>query len=413
MSNVLAASNFDTDQHTAIDLCMDVIQRIVGITGEAGTGKTMVLGESVNNLFQDGFKIGLCAPTGRAAARIREATGHRAVTCHRMLGYGPPDPDDPEDFSFPLRNRANPVPYHGLFVDESSMLSEDLYRQLIDALPKGGFIRFFGDMNQLPPVNVTGLPPFVRILEKFPKVILTKNYRSTDGIVQAAQKILRGQLPMNNNKFTILKYPAQFGLTILDKFIDEDMLHPKRSQVITPTRIGKLGSNVINGYIQNKINSGPRTLDLEYPTDTGDIQRIRLRPNDKILWTKNDYNLGLFNGMIGRVIDFDKLSGDIATEFEGRDYLVPSVLERFDEHQRSLFRYDPRKFIDLAYAITTHKSQGSEFDRVLVLLYYSGVLSRQNFYTAVTRGRQKVTVIAGPGGLKGALKNDPVFEEKK
>jgi ATP-dependent exoDNAse (exonuclease V) alpha subunit len=117
--------------------------------------------------------------------------------------------------------------------------------------------------------------------------------------------------------------------------------------------------------------------------------------------------------MIGNVLDFDELSGDILADFEGRDYQIPSTLQRFDENKRELFRYDPRKYIDLAYAITTHKSQGSEFDRVIMLMYWSTVGSRQNFYTAVTRGKKHVTVIAAPGGLKAFLKNDPALEPRK
>lgn len=414
MANTLSIDNFTTDQHMAVELCTDMQTIIASVTGEAGTGKTAVLAQVAQHLIDNHISFELCAPTGRAAARIREMTGLRARTCHRLLGYGAPDKDDPDDESYPMRDRINPIPASAILVDESSMLSEDLYRALMDAKRKGAIIRFFGDIRQLPPVNSDD-PPFKKLLEKFPKVILTKNFRSTDGIVKAAQAINRGNVPLANDKFKILNVPNQVGLSILDKFIDVDMLDAKKAQVICVTRVGKLGTDTVNAYIQSKINQSDKRLKIEVEAPTSDeiIRRIYIHPGDKILWTKNDYNLNLFNGMIGNVLDFDELSGDIAAEFEGKDYHIPSVLEQFDANQHSIFRYDPRKYIDLAYAITTHKSQGSEFDRVIIMLYWSQVLSRQNFYTAVTRGRKHVTVIAGPGGLKAALKNDPVMMEKK
>lgn len=414
MTNMLKVDNFSTDQHTAVELMADPTIRIAAVTGEAGTGKTTVLGQCVQAVEDAGYTFRICAPTGRAAARIREATGRPANTAHRLLGYGAPDPNDPDDYSFPERGRGNPIPADFLFVDESSMLSEELYRNLVDALAKNARIRFFGDINQLRPINVVGDSPFKRILEKFPKVILTENYRSTDGIVQAAQTIIKGRLPRANERFSVLQIPSQLSLSVLDRFISDDLLDPKKAQIIAPTKVGKLGTNVINGYIQQKLNGQEdKVLELGYTMDNDVRQETRIKPNDKILWTKNDYNLNLFNGMIGKVLDVDMVDGQIACEFEGKDYLIPSLLERFDDVGHCTVAYDPRKYIDLAYAITTHKSQGSEFDRVILMLYWSSVMSRQNFYTAVTRGKQHVMVLAGPGGMKAALKLETGFEEKR
>lgn len=410
MSNHLNVDNFSVDQHTAVELCCDTLQRIVAVTGEAGTGKTSVLGEVVASLEDRGLVVELCAPTGRAAARIREATGHRARTVHRLLGYGHPDPNDPDDESIPERGRGSPVPADVILVDESSMLSEDLYRNLVDSLRRGAAIRFFGDINQLPPVN-SQQSPFKRILNKFPKVVLTKNFRSTDGIVKAAQAIIRGQMPRANERFSMIKVPHQNGLMVLAKFITPDMIDPKKSQVIVPTRVGKLGTIVINAYMQERLNPGNKMLSIDYDIGEENEHRIRLKPNDKILWTKNDYNLNLMNGMIGRVVDIDDLSGALVCEFEGVDYMIPAFLEGYDSIKRASFQYDPRRYIDLAYAITTHKSQGSEFDKIVLMLNYSKVMNKQNFYTAVTRGRHHVTVLAMPGGLKAAMKSDPTLED--
>jgi exodeoxyribonuclease V alpha subunit len=404
--------NFSVDQHTAVELCLDLSARIVSVTGEAGTGKSSVLGVVVTELHEKGYSVAVCAPTGRAAQRIRELTGHRAQTAHRLLGYGAPDPDDPDDITIPKRSRIQPIPADVVIVDEASMLSEDLHRNLVDALRPGASIRFFGDIHQLPPVKSEGVPPFKKMLDKYPKVILTKNFRSTDGIVQAAQSVLRGLVPRTNSKFQLLNYTSSIGLNILDKFIDQDFMTP-RAQIIAPTRTGKLGTQIINGYIQQKLNLNKRVLDLEYDLGRGEMHKLRVRQQDKVLWTKNDYNLGLMNGMIGTVVDFDDFTGAVVITFDGKDYTIPSLLERFDDNNRKVESYDPRKYIDLAYAITTHKSQGSEFARVVMMLYWSSVMSRENFYTAITRGKEHVTIIAGPGGLKAAMAPDPIFKEKK
>ena len=412
MANHSSPDNFSIDQHTAVEMCIDTSIRIASVTGEAGTGKTYVLGDAYSHCVAMGMTVSLSAPTGRAAARIREATGHHAQTCHRLLGYGAPDPNDPLDESIPHRSRSNPIPADMLFIDESSMLSEELYRNLVDAMQRGACIRFFGDINQLPPVKAD-VSPFMRVLEKFPKVVLTTNYRSTDGIVKAARQIIKGNLPTNNERFAMIKIQHQLGLTILDKFISPDMMDAKKVQIIMPTRTGKLGTNIVNSYIQSKINTNKKTMNLGIRDDVeqGADDVVRIKPGDKILWTKNDYQLNLMNGMIGRVIDFDLMEGDVVCEFEGKDYTIPSMIDGYDEIRGKSFSYDPRKYIDLAYAITTHKSQGSEFGRIIIMLYWSGVLTRQNFYTAVTRGREHVTVIAGPGGLKAAMQPDKMFKK--
>jgi exodeoxyribonuclease V alpha subunit len=396
-------SNITPDQQMALDLCADTATRLVGITGAAGTGKTTILGEAVTEAKDAKYTVALCAPTGRAAARIRESSGHYARTAHRLLGYGAPDPSDPNDVPIPKRDKKNPIPADFIYVDESSMLSEELFRSLVDAMRPGSAIRFFGDMNQLPPVN--SISRFQYVLDKFPSVELTHNFRSGDGIIRASQNILKGLVPATNDQVSVLNIGHKLGLATLDEFIDEEFATDK-AQVIVPTKVGVLGARMINKYMQQRLNKSNRALELEYVLE-GDPPdkptRYRLRPGDKIIWTHNDYNLNLFNGMIGRVVDFDDFVGDVVLDFYGRDVTVPPFLEKRAADGRGIFRYDPRKYIDLAYAITTHKSQGSEFQRVIMLLYRSRALSRQNFYTGLTRARKHVTIIAGPGGMRSAM----------
>lgn len=392
-------TNISHDQQLAIDMGLDLANRIVGVTGEAGTGKTFVLGEIGAGLKERKYEVALTAPTGRAAARIQESSGIRAVTIHRLLRWTMPDEDD-DDFGMPSHSKMNPMPYDVILVDESSMMSEDLYRALIDAMKPGACIRFFGDMNQLPPVE--GESPFLKLLKRFPSIKLEENFRSDSGIVKAARQVIKGVVPSPNPEFQLLNIGHGFTLSVLDKFLDADFT-TMDAQVIIPTKVGKYGTIAVNKYMQQKLNTHPRSILLSYNDGEGEIRHTRLRPGDKILWTKNIYDLKLFNGMIGYVVDFDDETGTIVANFEGRDRVIPPHMETLDSRGKSLFAFDPRKYIDLAYAITTHKSQGSEFKKIVVLLQRSRVLNKANFYTAITRAKLHVTCIAGAGGLSAAM----------
>lgn len=390
------------EQEDAINLCTDVSKRIVGITGRAGCGKTTILGEAFSALDLDGPKA-LAAPTGRAAKRIQEATGIPAMTIHRMMRYTMPADEDDE--SLPAHNKDNPLPYRAIFIDEASMVDNDLYRNVIDAMPNNGsIIRFFGDANQLPPVK--GDSPFLKILDKWPSMELTHNFRSNDGIVSAATAILEGKTPRANDKFNMLMIGAGDMLAAAEEFID-DSYRGLNSQIIIPTKKGKYGTAAVNRYLQQKLNNSKVRLRIVFPDPDDEAATIEreFRIGDKVIQTKNDYNLRLFNGQIGHIVDIDTDDGTIITEFEDRAVAYPCILEQYDERRgRSIFKYDPRKNLELAYAVTTHKAQGSEFETVLLMLNRSYVLDRSNFYTAVTRAKNKVHCLLGPGALNDAMR---------
>lgn len=394
--------HYSEEQQQAIDLCCDQSKRLVGVTGEAGTGKTTILRAAYETIIDKGIlreNICLCAPTGRAAKRIQEATGIRAVTIHRMMRYSMPDDED--DISLPAHDKNNPLPYSWIFVDEASMISEELYRAVIDAMPTGSVIRFFGDVNQLPPVQ--GLSPFKGVLEKWPSATLTHNFRSDDGIVAAARNILQGRAPQPNDKFTMLNPGTGNLLVAMDEFIN-DTYRGLTSQIIIPTKKGKYGTFAVNRYMQQRLNNKSRSIRLIYETPEGDSEERIFRVGDKVIWTKNDYIMKLFNGMIGWIVDINDDTGDIIVNFEDRDVVVPPLQSQYDAKRgREIFKYDPRQYLDLAYAITTHKAQGSEFSTVLLLLNRSFVLNRANFYTAVTRAKNNVICLLGPGGLSAAM----------
>lgn len=397
--------NYSAEQLRAIDLCGDRSKKLVGVTGEAGTGKTTILkrvyedSEGSHSFDALDSATALVAPTGRAAKRIQEATGYPAKTIHRFLRWSVPDDD--EEHGLPIFDKYNKYPYKTVLVDEASMLSDEIYRPLIDALPAGGCIRFFGDISQLPPVE--GKSPFANILEKFPSVELTENFRSSDGVVSAARQIRRGRVPEPNEQFTMLNPGNGNILPAVDKFID-DSFRGLGGQLIIPTKVGKYGTEAMNRLMQQKLNGTGPVLRYQWKDRFDTVFDRRFRVGDKIIWTKNDYKLNLFNGQIGWISDVDLDTGEIVINVDGRDKQIPTQLESYDQNGRAIFQYDPRRNLDLAYAITTHKAQGSEFDRVVLLLNKTYVLNRANFYTAVTRAKKHVAVILGQGALFQAIK---------
>jgi len=385
------------EQQHAVEVCCDMKNAIAGVTGGAGTGKTLVLGHVYNQLTSMGIKVALAAPTGRAAKRVQELTGIPAKTIHRLLKF--PMPDDMDDVSEelmnePRHNRMNPLEERVVIVDESSMIGPTLHGQLMDSLQKLGAIRFFGDNNQLPPVE-EGTPPFIETLLRFPSVELMYNFRSDDAIVSNALRILASHIPLRNDRFEIIydDNPLAYMLNMtrgLKDFADDN------HQIIMPTRRGKYGTMRINPSLQLRFNGkGPLLLlDRYEPKEP----KLAIRKGDKFLWIKNDYKLNMFNGELGRVASIDTEDGEIKLKTSDRRYEieVPARMVTYSPYHKTVIQYDPRKQIELGYAITTHKAQGSEFDTVIYCITkgHSWLLNKRNFYTAVTRAKNKVIVIS-------------------
>lgn len=390
------------EQDTAINHCMDMSEPIVGVTGGAGTGKTLVLGFAYSQMKKQ-YRTVLCAPTGRAAKRIEELTGNKAKTVHRLLEFPMPDEylDETEAPNEPRRNRQRPLDERVVFVDESSMISPILYRQLMDALPKNGVVRFFGDNNQLPPVETDdGKAPFMDILERFPSVELTFNFRNEDAIIGNALRILRGSVPLRNPQFEIIYSHAPIK-TLLE-FTTPDFAFDN-CQIITPTRRGNYGTQRINPSLQAKLNKAPEYMRLDRYEEKEPM--LTVRPGDKWLWIKNDYKLNMFNGEIGRIDWIDNEDGSLGLSTADREITVPPRCKVYNPYAGVVVDYDPRKQIELGYAVTTHKSQGSEFDTVVYCMTSSApfLLSKRNFYTAITRARKLVIVITDMRAMRYSM----------
>lgn len=402
------------EQELAIELCADFDKKIVCVTGEAGTGKTSVLSDAVQACVEKlcdkyggnpddrstwKFSFALCAPTGRAAKRIEEVTGIEASTIHRLLRFSVPEDD--KDFGLPAYTKFNPMPYDVIFCDEASMLTEDLRRNLIDAMKRGCVVRFFGDINQLPPINSAS--PFAKDLKMFPSVRLTHNFRSNDGIVSIAQKVLANRMFAGNDKVRVDKIKKGTGLEAILSIAQKYDTTSDNVQIICPTNETTYGTSAINNLIQQNFNRSREKITLFKKMDDGSTRTRSFKVGDKVLWTYNDYNVGLMNGTLGRVLSFDKEGGNIVIAVEGADYIIPARMKAFNPTTHEEYYYDPRHYLDLGYAISTHKSQGSQFDTVIYVCSFSRVATRQNVYTAITRAKHRLIILDIAGALSKAL----------
>ena len=398
----------DELQQKAIELACGTKSRIVGITGQAGTGKTTIMKQVYNAFTEAGYQVALAAPTGKAARRIAEATGIPAQTIHRLLEFTHPgDPDEktgkPIGFSQPRRHEKNQLWYDVVLVDEYSMVNTKLNRQLIDAMKAGSLLRMFGDANQLPPIEdfvVTSSPlpelsPFKRYLRDFPSVTLKNIYRQGEGsdIVRNAHRILHKMCPQNSEDFRVMLGAKQQGKVLALVEANPAPYGGLDHQVITPTHRGPIGTRELNKHIQQIVQAGRMAEARIMPRYRWDKYPLELVIGDKVLWTNNDYNLGIFNGEVGIVTEFMQ-HGHVVIDFGDRVISVPPLVKY--EGPNGTVAYDPRVQMKLAYAITTHASQGSEYSEVIYMMdRYAIVLQDQsNFYTGVTRAKKRATVIS-------------------
>ena len=425
--NEVPQIKLDEMQTKAVELCLNLNNRMVAVTGAAGTGKTSILRIVYDNLKANAYKPVLCAPTGKAAKRIYEATGIPAMTIHRLLEYPHPGERDPKTgkalrTTEPKRHRDNPLEYDVVLCDEYAMVNNTVHRNLVDALPRGGALRCFGDVHQLQPIEqhnhiaFEGKSPFKRVLEKFAAVHLETIHRQTEGsgIVMNGARILQGRCPTKTDDFVIVI--TENPPAMIESLIDEEQIDVAsiQDQVICLMNKDWVGSYKLSLYIQSKLRKeNDKWIDVpryewakKFP--------IRIRPLDKVIWTQNDYQLQIFNGETGIVTDTNEF-GEITIDFGDREAVIPPIME-VEDKRGNIVTIDPRRNIDLAYAITTHKTQGSEYRKVVYVMNKSnfGMQCRPNFYTAVTRARQQAIVVSDMRSFQTSVtKQIPVFERKK
>ena len=404
----------DTEQTLAVTLCMDTDKRIVSVTGPAGTGKTTILKTTYKAFIDAGYSVALCALAGKAARRITEVTGFPASTIHKLLEFSRPGEVDEKTGKYygesrPKRDMDNPLIQDVIFVDEYAMVNQQLHRDILDAMKAGAIIRCFGDINQLPPIEenkeIAKQPsPFKDMLTRFPSVMLKKLHRQGEGsdIAVNAGRILYGMCPVRKPNFELLitNDPVNKLKEILadNPSVDFQSIN---NQIITPQNKSWIGTVALNGGLQPMFHE---TMAGAIPIPRNKWEEkvpLFLKENDKVIWTKNNYDLNLFNGETGIVKKIYD-DGVLEIDFGDRTVAVPPVL-KYISYGKTL-EYDPRKVLQLAYAITTHKGQGSEYENVVYILNKSAymMLNRANFYTAITRARRYVWLITDAQSMQTA-----------
>ncbi len=379
------------------------------VTGGPGTGKTTILSGVLSVLGQMGLKCVLCAPTGRAAKRLTEVTGEEASTIHRLLEAGV-DPNTGNLFF--AKDADNPLKADAVIVDETSMVDVQLLASLLDAIPQGKRLILVGDPDQLPPVG-PGLP-FRDMLRSgaLPCVRLTEIFRQAQKslIVMNAHRINSGTLPELRDRrhdffFLPCKSEQEAAQTIVDLCstrLPKNMHIPAAQiQTLTPTRRGGMGTAALNKRLQSALNPAvPGKREHAY----GDIlfregdRVMQIRNNYDILWKKTDGSAigsGIFNGDVGTVREIDPESERMMVVFDDREA---------DYDFTQLGELEP------AYAMTVHKSQGSEY-RAVVLSVWGGspyLLSRSVLYTAVTRARELLILVGREETVRTMTQNGTV-----
>ncbi len=386
------------------------------LTGGPGTGKTTTINAIIRYFEEEGAELRLAAPTGRAAKRMTEATGYEAQTIHRLLELnGMPEGEQEGRAVHFDRNSENPLEADVIIIDEMSMVDIALMHSLLLAVTAGTRLILVGDENQLPSVGPGNVLHDIIRSGAFPVVELTKIFRqaSESDIVVNAHKINRGEQVTINNKsrdfFFLKRYDADIIIRVVIALIQEKLpryvdAKPYEIQVLTPMRKGLLGVERLNQILQRYLNP-PDEKKKEK-----EIGQRLFREGDKVMQVKNNYQLEW--EILGRYkIPVDKgvgvFNGDTGIMVEINEFAETATVE-FEDGRRAEYSFKQLEELELAYAVTIHKSQGSEYPAVILPLL-SGprmLMNRNLLYTAVTRARKCVTVVGSENTFAEMIRNE-------
>ncbi len=368
-----------------------LLEKIVVITGGPGTGKTTLIRALCEVFKIQNLKVVLSAPTGRAARRLSEVTGEKAFTLHKLLGF------DYENQTFD-KNFANPLELDIFIVDEASMVDTILMYRLIEAMPSSASLMLVGDTFQLPSVGPGNILSDIIESDRVKIFSLTTIFRQAkqSPIIMYAHSIRNGEMPdfqkavageLSEFYFIENQTSQKVVETILElcsQRIPKAFPHIEEIQVLTPMHRGEAGTINLNQQLQKVLNQS------EGGIETRDII---FKPNDKVMHLKNNYEKDVFNGDIGIVAEVIKNENKILVNYDGR--IVEYDILELDE-------------LTLAYTISVHKSQGSEYGAVIIALTtaHFPLLQRNLLYTAMTRGKHLVIIVGSSKALKMALNNN-------
>ncbi len=406
------ALELSENQKFAVKSCL--VNGVSVITGGPGTGKTTIINVIMNILEHSGMKTAIAAPTGRAAKRITETSGYFASTIHRLLEYYYSEGEDIMKFG---KTEENPLDYDVIIIDEASMIDILLMNGLMNAVVPGTRLIFVGDSDQLPSVGAGNVLKDMIDSEVIYSVKLTEIFRQAKEslIVVNAHKINQGENPYCNEKdkdFFFLQKNGEKEIleTIKDLCVRrlpsyfKECDAVKDMQVLTPVRKGLLGSINLNRELQSVLN--PPNSQLAEQKYGDKVFRV----NDKVMQIKNNYQMtwkkledftegqGVFNGDVGFISHIEKEFNEIVVVFDENKYVTYDVTQ-LDE-------------LELAYAVTVHKSQGSEFPIVIMpVTWFPPMLATRNLlYTAVTRGKQAVILVGSTNKMYAMVENNRIAD---
>lgn len=424
---MIPLEGLDEKQRDAVRAGIDKTRRVVGVTGKAGTGKTTIIRHLYDLLVGAGYTVGVGAPTGKAAKRIKEATGiPHCMTFHRMLEFTSPGEPDPKTgkpvwFSYPQKHRGNPLSFDVVMGDEYAMVNQELHGDITGAIKPGGRLLVFGDANQLPPIEESAAlakqpSKFTEILQKFNGITLDTIHRtgSGSGIADNGGRVLRGFAPVKRDDFAITYTSSPVDVLLAHVKKGEIDYAVQENQIITPSNISWVGSYKLNASIQSMLRPNAEWFELaRHPWDQK--RPVRVTVGDKVVVTKNLYNiqgndgsLGVFNGETGIIKAISRWA-EIEIDFGDRiAVLPPEQVVRIGDAVKTIY---PHRELALAYALTTHKCQGSEYEAAVYVMNKSQfrMLNRANLYTGITRARHHVTLISDVQSVARACSNTDTF----
>ena len=370
---------------------MAVNSKVACITGGPGVGKTTVVNSIIRIIQAKNAKVVLCAPTGRAAKKLSESTGLKAKTIHRLLEFNPKT----GGFNY---NNDNPLQTDLLVIDEASMVDVTLMNSLLKSLPDHAGVLIVGDIDQLPSVGAGRVLADIIASEKVPTVKLTEIFRQAaqSQIIVNAHRINQGKMPLKMDKGAITDFYIinadtpeaiydKLTKVVIDRIPKVFKLDPINDvQILTPMNRGGLGVKSLNLELQKLLNPNPIASITKFGSTFG--------VGDKVVQTINNYDKSVFNGDLGIIKKVDHIELELTITFDASD-----IIYDFNELDE----------IDLAYATSIHKSQGSEYPVVIIpiAMQHYMLLQRNLLYTGVTRGKKLVVLVGETKAIAMAVKN--------